>query len=80
MVADQPEQVQVCMSRDQALILLDWLARSSSVEQPAPFEDQAEQRALWDLESSLESLIPEVLDPHYRDEVLAARERVRDAD
>lgn len=79
MVDEQPV-VHLSIPRDQALVLLDWLARTSSAEHPVPFGDQAEQRALWDLEVSLESLLPDVLAADYREQVRAARSRVRDSD
>lgn len=72
--------VRLYLSRDQALVLFDWLARTSAADAPVGFEDQAERRAMWDLESSLEALLAEVLSSDYRAEVDAARTRVRDSD
>jgi len=72
--------VHVSIPRDHALVLLDWLARSSSAEHPVALEDQAEQRALWDLEASLEAILPEAVAADYREQVAAARARVRDVD
>lgn len=70
--------VTVVLTRDQAMVLFDWLARTGSSGRPAVFEDQAEQRALWLLETSLESSLSEPLASDYRDRVEAARRRLRD--
>ena len=68
------------LSRDQALVLFEWLARTGSAGEPVAFQDQAEQRVLWDLESALEAVLPESLSPDYRASLEAAREMVRDSE
>jgi hypothetical protein len=45
------DDILITLSQDQALVLFDWLARTGTRDQPAEFEDQAEQRVLWDLEA-----------------------------
>ena len=42
------------------------------------FEDQAEQRVLWDLEAMLEKALVAPLRADYADLLATARERVRD--
>ena len=66
------------LSGDQALVLFEWLARTGAGEQPAAFEDQAEQRVLWDLEAALEKHLAEPFKSNYRELLEAARGRVRD--
>jgi hypothetical protein len=61
-------------------VLFDWLSRSSAEGQPAEFIDQAEERVLWDLESRLEALLPEILQTEYAERVRVARDRLRDDD
>lgn len=43
-----------------------------------PFEDQAEQRVLWNLTARLEPLVDEVFSANYEEVVTAARAAVRD--
>jgi len=74
------DEISLELSRDQALVFFEWLARTGSTDQPAAFEDQAEQRVLWDLESALEAVLTEPLSPDYRTKLEAARARVRDAE
>lgn len=76
----EQSNVSVTIPYEQALVLFDWLVRTSEAEQPAPFEDQAEQRAMWDLGATLEALLPAVLGSDYRAELLAARSRSPDSD
>jgi hypothetical protein len=59
-------------------VLVDWLARTSTANQPAPFADPAEQRALWNLECLLERVVAEIFDPDYSSLVDAARAALRD--
>ncbi len=66
------------LSHDEALVLHDWLRRFHQ-RTAEPFEDQAEQRVLWNLECVLEKALPEVLDPRYEILLAAWRARVRDA-
>lgn len=73
------EEISISLSRDQALVLFEWLARPGAGEQPAAFEDQAEQRVLWDLEA-LEKHLAEPFKSDYRERLAAARGRVRDVE
>ncbi len=65
------------LSDDEALVLFDWLARHSAGEH-LPFEDQAEQRVLWDLEAQLERVLAAPLRADYAHLLAAARANVRD--
>jgi hypothetical protein len=72
------EKVRLELSRDEALVFFEWLTRLNKVES-AEFEDQAEQRVLWDIEAMLESSLEEPLDPAYSELLAQARARVRDS-
>jgi hypothetical protein len=67
------------LTEDEALVLFEWLSRFHETGRPE-FEDQAEQRALWNLEAALEKSLEAVLDPRYRELLANARERLRDVD
>ena len=75
---DDRERVTLSLSADEALVLLEWLLRESESERLS-FEDQAEQRVLWDVEAMLEAQVVEVLQPDYDARLARARARVRDA-
>lgn len=69
----------ITLSSDHALVLYELIARLNAGDD-AWRTDQAEQRVLWDLEAELESKVTAVLAPDYRNQVTAARQRIRDAE
>jgi hypothetical protein len=71
------KDVTLRLTQDEAVVLYEWVARFNSHDYQ--FDDQAEQRALWNLEASLEALLPEPLDPRYEEILADARSRLRDA-
>ena len=54
------EPVTLTLSREEALVLFEWLHRFND-EEGHRFEDQAEERVLWNLEASLESRLVDLL-------------------
>ena len=72
------------LSEDEALVLDSWLSRFNSQElengDVRIFEDQAEQRVLWDIECMLERQLAAPLAADYLDQLAAARAAVRDED
>lgn len=57
--------------------MFEFISRYSETDQLI-IEDQAEQRALWNLECRLQKILVEPFDPSYRQLVQAARNRLRD--
>ncbi|NHZ92238.1 hypothetical protein F2P45_25010 [Massilia sp. CCM 8733] len=74
----EPERsVTLTLSSDEALVLFAFVQRFSDTDRLA-IDDQAEQRALWNLCCILEkSGVP--FQGTYQEALLAARERLRDA-
>lgn len=72
-----PDDVTVALTRDEAIVFFEWLSRFNAQEGRS-FEDQAEQRVLWNLEASLEAALVEPLERDYEQILAAARARVRD--
>ena len=72
------ELVSINLTSDEALVLLEWLVRFNN-RKDIVFDDQAEQRVLWDLESLLETALAEPFRPEYDQLVADVRERVRDS-
>jgi hypothetical protein len=70
------DKVTLELSREEALVFFEWLSRFNKAERS--FEDQAEQRVLWDIEGMLESILVEPFDPKYAELLEAARAKVRD--
>lgn len=70
--------VNLALDGDEALVLFEWLARFNNGT--SDFEDQAEQRVLWDLEAMLEKALVAPLRADCTDLLATAPERVRDND
>lgn len=73
------DDVVLQLSSDAALVLLVLVGRLNESETMS-FEDQAEQRVLWDLEADLERAISAVTSGDFQAQVQAARDSVRDAE
>lgn len=69
--------VTLTLTHDEALVLHDLLQRYSAAG-ALTLEDQAEQRALWNLACLLERELVEPLSPDYAAALSAARRRLRD--
>ena len=68
----------VTIESNEAIVLLEWLSRFNAQEYSALFEDQAEQRVLFDLESELEKVISETFRDDYLEILNMARRNIRD--
>jgi hypothetical protein len=71
------ESVQIEITKDEALVLFEFLARFSETG-TLELVDQAEERALWNLSCVLEKILVEPFCPDYLDIIKAARDRLRD--
>jgi hypothetical protein len=71
------DDVRVDLSADEALVIFEWLYRQQD-RPDGDFQDQSEQRALWNLVAVLETKVP-VLSERYAELLANARERVRDS-
>jgi len=66
------------LTKSESLVLFEFLSRFNEEEQEEFFEDQAEQRVLWDLECILEKQLSEPFRKDYKKLVEKARDDVRD--
>ncbi|MES2930367.1 MAG: hypothetical protein V4665_01100 [Patescibacteria group bacterium] len=66
------------LSSNEALVLLEWLTKFNQKEHPLLFEDQAEERILFDIESSLEKIVSETFEGNYFENLSRARQEIRD--
>lgn len=70
--------VRLELTRAEALVLFEWLARLNASES-LPFEDPAEQQVIWKPEGKLERTLVEPLAPNYRQLLAEARRKVRES-
>jgi hypothetical protein len=73
------DALKIELQGDHALVLYDLIARLNATGKMT-FEDQAEQRVLWDLESELERHLTATFATDYDSQVKKARARVRDTE
>ncbi len=71
------DKVRLELTPDEALVLFELLSRYSDTD-TFTIEDQAEQRALWDLCCLLERELAEPFRPDYIQLLQEARDRLRD--
>jgi hypothetical protein len=71
------DEVSITLHHAEALVLFDWLVRFND-DRKADFEDQAEERVLFDLEAKLENVLTCPVSNEYKTALLKARELVRD--
>jgi len=69
--------ISIELNRQHAIVLCSFLARFTDKDK-LEIEDQAEQRALWDLYALLESTLPEIFDNRWESIVQMARDSIRD--
>ncbi len=72
------EEINIKLTKDEALVLFEFLARFNQTDNTDIFEDQAEQRVLWDIECILEKQLTELFRPDYLDIIKKARNKIRD--
>lgn len=72
------EQVRLELTRAEALVLFEWLARLNASES-LPFDDPAEQQTVWKLEGRLERMLAEPLSANYRELLAEARRKVKES-
>lgn len=74
----KPENINIKLNEDDAIVLFEWLSNFNSKDNTTLFEDQAEQRVLFNLETELEKNISSVFDNDYKSVLLKARNSIRD--
>lgn len=77
MTGEREADATLGLTADEALVFFEWLSRYNNGG--GEFEDQAEQRVLWDLEARLEKALVAPLRADYAELLTTARERVRDS-
>lgn len=72
------EKVIIELTKDEALVLFDFLGRFNQKANENVFEDQAEQKALWNVEGLLEKVLVEPFMENYQEIIKQSREKIRD--
>ena len=70
--------ITIKFSKDEAIVLFEFLSRFNGEEHKNIFQDQAEEKTLLIIEGQLEKVLTEPFMPNYQDILLEARNRLRD--
>ena len=76
MIDDCEEKVIIELSKSEALVLFEFLARTSD-DDSLMVADQAERRALWNLECLFEKALVEPFLPNYLELLEQAKKRLK---
>jgi hypothetical protein len=68
------DEIQITLSKDEALVLFEFLSRFVD-DSKLEIADPSENRVLWDLQASLESLLAEPFSKDYDVILESARKR-----
>ena len=72
------QKVNIELTKEEAIVLYEFLGRFNENDDLSKFEDQSEQRVLWDIECILGKELSEPFRTVYQEIVKKARETVRD--
>lgn len=66
------DKVNIALTKDEAIVLLEFLRKFNNQNQSDLFNDQAEQRVFWDIECLLEKVLVEPFRKDYSEIVKRA--------
>jgi len=72
------DKVNIELTKEEAIVLFEFLSRFNENDNLSRLEDQSEQRVLWNVECILEKQLSEPFRADYQKIVKKAREVVRD--
>ncbi len=70
--------ISIELSKEEAIVFLNWLFTFNEKKHPDLFQDQSEERVLWDIEATLEKAVDETFSNNYNNILSEARKKVRD--
>jgi hypothetical protein len=72
------KKVNIELTKEEAIVFFEFLSRFNENNNSSRFDDQSEQRVLWDIESILEKELSEPFRADYQEILRNAREKLRD--
>ena len=72
------DELSINLTKNEALVLFDFLSRFNQSENNGIFEDKAEQKIFWTIEALLEKQLTEPFLPNYKDIICDARKEILD--
>lgn len=75
---DQDQNLQITLTKSEALVFFEFLSRFNSIDRKELFEDQAEEKILWNIEGTLQKELSEPFRTDYLEIISKARNEIRD--
>jgi hypothetical protein len=75
MAADEPTDIEVRLTVDEALVMSDWIYRLQNSSSPL-VDDEAVWMPLYRIGGSLETTLAQIFAPDYKEQLEAARARL----
>jgi len=76
----ESNEITIKLTKDEALVLFEFLSRFNEDDNKEIFQDQAEEKTLWIIEGQLDKILVEPFMPNYQDIIQEARSRIRDVE
>tara|TARA_R110002020_G_scaffold323714_2_gene539537 strand:- start:1214 stop:1450 length:237 start_codon:yes stop_codon:yes gene_type:complete len=71
------EEINIKLSKDEALVLFEFVSRFNETEHKDLFQDQSEQKMMWLIEGQLQKILVEPFRPDYKEIIDNARNSIR---
>ena len=75
---DEEQNLQITLTKNEALVFFEFLSRFNGIDKKELFEDQSEEKVLWNLEGTLQKELSEPFRTDYLDIIKKARNEIRD--
>ena len=76
----EKKEISLKLTKDEALILFEFVSRFNENDNKEIFNDQAEEKIFWVIEGQLEKILVEPFIPNYQNIIQEARSRIRDVE
>jgi hypothetical protein len=74
----ESEEINIKLTKDEALVLFEFISRFNESEHKELFQDQSEQKMMWLIEGQLQKILAEPFRPDYKEIIDNARNNIRD--
>lgn len=74
----ESEEINIKLTKDEALVLFEFISRFNETEHKELFQDQSEQKMMWLIEGQLQKALSEPFRPDYKEIIDNARKNIQD--
>jgi hypothetical protein len=74
----ESEEINIKLTKDEALVLFEFISRFNETDHKDLFQDQSEQKMMWLIEGQLQKILVEPFQSDYKVIIDNARNKIRD--